>query len=155
MTTASPSSAVAPQARPWRVLLVDSDRVRRSGAAASLARRGCNVTEARGVGGAHVALERGRYDAVVTELKLADGDGFAVFQAVRRVGSNVPVLVVAGVSTATGTPTARTMWFTRSSVTEAALYEALQEACHENARPSRPRRDSRATLPAVRAAAGF
>lgn len=154
MTTASPSLAVSPQARPWRVLLVDSDRQHRAGAAASLARRGCTVTEARSVGAAHLALERGRYDAVVTELKLSDGDGFAVFQAVRRTGCNVPVLVVAGVSTATGAPTARTMWFTRSAVTEAALYEALQGACHETAR--RPtRRDPHATVPAFRAALGF
>ena len=149
MIQALRATAPGPSDRVWRVLLVDGDRSSRSGALRSLSNHGCQVTEVRSLGAAQHALERGRFDAVVSQLSLGDGDGFAVFQATRRVGSRCPVAIVAGVSTATGTAAARLLWFSTGPCAEPSLFEAIQASCHENARRAH-RRESRATLPVFR-----
>jgi DNA-binding NtrC family response regulator len=147
MNTASPAHHASPRA--WRVLLVDPDQWQRSGSRASLARQGCEVVEVRGVGAAQRALERGVFDAVMTQLCLGDGDGFQVFQAVRRVGSQAPVMVVTGISSATGAPAARTLWFTSTSPAD-GLFDAIHTACQETARRTE-RRESCKTIPMFRA----
>jgi DNA-binding NtrC family response regulator len=143
--TASPAPARRSVPRPWRVLLVDGDRWHRACAAAALAEQGCDVIEARGLGAARYALERGTFDAVVTELRLGDGDGFAVFQAVRRAGQSAPVQVITGMSLATGSAAPRTIWFSNQAA-PAPLFEAIHKASLDSTQRTH-RRCSRATMP--------
>jgi two-component system response regulator RegA len=145
--TASTAIGRRPVSRAWRVLLVDGDRWHRGGAAAALAEQGCDVTEARGLGAARYALERLTFDAVVTELRLSDGDGFAVFQAVRRAGQDAPVMIITGLSLATGSAAPRTIWFANRRASP-AMFDAIHGACVETTLRT-DRRGSRPTLPVM------
>jgi DNA-binding NtrC family response regulator len=143
--TASPALQRRSVPRPWRVLLVDGDRWHRACAAAALAEQGCDVIEARGLGAARYALDRGTFDAVVTELRLGDGDGFAVFQAVRRAGQSAPVQVITGMSLATGSAAPRTIWFSHRQAPP-GLFDAIHQASLDSTQRTH-RRCARATMP--------
>jgi CheY-like chemotaxis protein len=131
--------------RPWRILLVHRDRWQRGCAGAALAERGCDVIEAGSLGAARYALDRGTFDAVITELALGDGDGFAVVRAVRKAGQSAPVLVNASALLAGGSSAARTIWFSNQSVAP-ALFEAIYGASGDSTQRAHQRSTS-ATMP--------
>jgi DNA-binding NtrC family response regulator len=142
--TASPPSRRS-VARPWRILLVQRDRWQRGCAGAALAERGCDVTEAGSLGAARYALDRGQFDAVITDISLGDGDGFAVVRAVRKAGQKAPVLVNASTLLAAGSAAARTIWFSSQTVPP-ALFEAIYGASSDSTQRTH-QRSTTATIP--------
>jgi two-component system response regulator PilR (NtrC family) len=59
-----------------------------------LRRLGCHVTGARTMAGALGALRNGRFELVVADRRLPDGDGLDIVRAARAVASPPPVIVV-------------------------------------------------------------
>ncbi len=79
-----------------RVLLVEDDALLRRGLSLALGAAGLAVT---GVGRAAEALEaidRERFDAVITDLMLDDRSGLEIVRAVRRIAPETPVLIMTG-----------------------------------------------------------
>lgn len=84
-----------------KFLLVDDHPLMRSALRAVVEKLGDNVVtiEAGTPGEAHDALARhGRFDAVLLDLKLGEGDGFGVLEELRSKWPGIPVMVVTGSS---------------------------------------------------------
>jgi DNA-binding response OmpR family regulator len=78
-----------------RVLLVEDHAALREMAAAHLVHRGFTVDAVAGAQEARAALAAAKYDALVLDLGLPDGDGMAVLkEAHARTGGDLPVLIV-------------------------------------------------------------
>lgn len=84
---------------PRTVLLVEDDDVLRSALARAFRRRGYEVCEATDV---HGAVTRAREpgapapDAAVVDLKLPDGSGLAVVEALRQASAETRIVVLTG-----------------------------------------------------------
>ena len=94
----------AAPAPPLRVLFVDDERDLVSSLSRYFRLKGFETKGAYGVqeGVALLEEERNagrRFDAVVTDLRMPDGDGLAIVRAVRRVQPGVPVLVLTAFGT--------------------------------------------------------
>ena len=77
-----------------RLLLVEDDKDLGPALRAALAGRGHAVDLAPDLATAGEALQLSRFDCVLLDLGLPDGDGIAFVAALRRAGTAVPVLVV-------------------------------------------------------------
>jgi two-component system cell cycle sensor histidine kinase/response regulator CckA len=87
-----------------RILFVDDDVALLSAGERILERAGFDVVTATTVAEARSQLNRGGYDAVVTDIGLPDGDGLDLIPALRGDNLEVPVVMVTGspsVATAT------------------------------------------------------
>jgi two-component system response regulator AtoC len=77
-----------------KLLLIEDELAQRQILESELIRLGNDVV-AVGTGGEAVAqLERGEFDAVVTDLKLPDFDGIEVVRQTRESGNDIPILVI-------------------------------------------------------------
>ncbi|MBX3216348.1 MAG: sigma-54-dependent Fis family transcriptional regulator [Labilithrix sp.] len=81
-----------------RILVVEDDAATRHGIAAALRARGHAVLEA---GSCHEALEHfsSPPDAVITDLRLPDGDAVSLLPQLRALDATVPVYIITGFAT--------------------------------------------------------
>jgi DNA-binding NtrC family response regulator len=77
-----------------QVLVVDDERLIRSSLERALASLGHQADAADSVAGARAALSRRRYDLVVLDLKLPDGDGLDVLRAIVAESPETKVVVI-------------------------------------------------------------
>lgn len=87
---------VARPRRPPRVLIVDPSPSIRSQVSVAIRRIGADAEEAPTLAAAVEILGRRRYELVITELDLPDGDGLMLMRAVRRLDESrrAPVVVL-------------------------------------------------------------
>jgi PAS domain S-box-containing protein len=69
---------------PYRILLVEDDASTHAAMAQILRKRGCEVVVAVNVAGALVAAGQGRFDLVISDLGLPDGDGCELMDTLRQ-----------------------------------------------------------------------
>ena len=79
-----------------RVLLVDDERLARQIYSDYLVAEGCEVQTAESATSAIALLEPGRYELVVCDLVLPDGDGLQVLDRVKRVDPECDVVMITG-----------------------------------------------------------
>jgi DNA-binding NtrC family response regulator len=77
-----------------RILILDDDRVFRSGLAAALKELGHEIRQADNGRGVEDIVSRERIDLVVTEICMPERDGLEVILALRRALPKVPVVAV-------------------------------------------------------------
>lgn len=77
-----------------RILLVEDDDLIASGMVAGLAAHGIRAERAGTVSDAQQACDNDRFDAVVLDLGLPDGDGLSVLAALRDQAEFTPVLIL-------------------------------------------------------------
>jgi DNA-binding NtrC family response regulator len=77
-----------------QVLVVDDDAGMRTALEASFARRGWQVESAGGAAEAMVRFRRKRHPLVVTDIRMPDGDGFAVMRDVRALAPRTAVVLL-------------------------------------------------------------
>ena len=74
------------------VLIVDDEAAMRAALEANFRRRGWRVQTAEGVGEALLKFRSAPSSLVVSDMRMPDGDGLQVMQAVRTVAPNTPVI---------------------------------------------------------------
>ncbi|QQD75727.1 response regulator transcription factor [Curtobacterium sp. YC1] len=82
-----------------RVLLLEDDDVVRGLVADGLRRQGISVDETTTLADADVALTVNRYDCVVADRGLPDGDAVRLVATIRAAGTTVPVLLLTALGT--------------------------------------------------------
>jgi DNA-binding NtrC family response regulator len=76
------------------VLVVDDEPGMRTALHANFLRHGWRVNMASGVGEATRAVEQGDFDLVVSDVRMRDGDGFEVMDAVRKSSPGTAVILL-------------------------------------------------------------
>src|SRR5262249_49126012 len=89
----APATALRPA---HRVLIVDDEEAIRHSLARLLACDGFDVAVADGVASARAELEYKRPQLVLTDLRLGDGTGLEVQQAVHHLDPDLPVIFLSG-----------------------------------------------------------
>ncbi len=79
-----------------KILLAEDDASQSALLALELKQRGFRVETARGALAACVRVEKDLFDAVVTDLRLGDGDGLSVLSAVKASQPETGVVVITG-----------------------------------------------------------
>jgi two-component system response regulator HydG len=79
-----------------KILLVEDDAAQATLLSLDLKRRGYDVVLAKTAAEARKNLEHGAFDAVLTDLKLPDGDGIDVLKAAKRDVPDAEVIVLTG-----------------------------------------------------------
>lgn len=80
-----------------RILLVDDDAALRQSLAEQLtADGGFQTVEAGDIAGGRLAAKDGRYDAIILDVGLPDGDGRAFCRELRDAGMRCPILMLTG-----------------------------------------------------------
>jgi DNA-binding NtrC family response regulator len=82
-----------------RILIVDDERNMRKILAANLVQDKHIVTEASGLAEATACLSTNRYDAVITDQKMPDGQGMDVLARVREMDSSLAVVFLTAFAT--------------------------------------------------------
>ena len=82
-----------------RILIVDDERNMRKILAANLVRDKHIVTEAAGVAEATACLSANRYDAVITDQKMPDGQGLDVLARAREIDASLAVVFLTAFAT--------------------------------------------------------
>ncbi|MDE2353447.1 MAG: response regulator transcription factor, partial [Betaproteobacteria bacterium] len=77
-----------------RILVVEDDRTLGKAMSASLEHSGFAVDWVGGIADAQHMLGSEHFDAIVLDLGLPDGDGYAVVRALRQKGATLPVLIL-------------------------------------------------------------
>ncbi|MDE1981036.1 MAG: response regulator transcription factor [Betaproteobacteria bacterium] len=77
-----------------RILVVEDDRTLGKAMSASLEHSGFAVDWVGGIADAQHMLGSEHFDAIVLDLGLPDGDGYAVVRALRSKGATLPVLIL-------------------------------------------------------------
>ncbi|HVO79394.1 MAG TPA: sigma-54 dependent transcriptional regulator [Terriglobales bacterium] len=77
-----------------QVLVVDDEATMRAALAASFARNGWKVETAGGTSEAVAKFRRGLHPLVVTDIRMPDGDGFAVMREVRAMSPQTAVILL-------------------------------------------------------------
>jgi len=77
-----------------RVLLVEDDTLLGDGIYNGLLQQGAAVDWVKNGPAAEVALESNRYDAMILDLTLPQGDGLTILQNLRAAGDSMPVLIL-------------------------------------------------------------
>jgi DNA-binding response OmpR family regulator len=125
----SEGTRAASSADSVRVLVVDDDRDIADSLAMLLARRGFEAKCAYGAAQALDIARRFRPEHVLTDLRLGDGDGTQLAQALRALGRPVRVIAVTGTSRAElGAAGDLFDGFVRKPVELAALIAVLRQA---------------------------
>jgi DNA-binding NtrC family response regulator len=83
-----------PRAAANQVLVVDDEAGMRSALEASFLRQGWKVETASGVSDAVARFRRRRHPLVVTDIRMGDGDGFAVMREVRALAPRTAVILL-------------------------------------------------------------
>jgi DNA-binding NtrC family response regulator len=76
------------------VLIIDDDRLTRWSVSKILERTGYRVREAKSFAEGTAAVEAHRPDLVLLDVKLPDGDGFALLKSVRASSPELPVIIM-------------------------------------------------------------
>lgn len=79
---------------PMQILLVEDDLPLGAALQASLARAGLACTWVRRLQEGWAHLQNGGHDALLLDINLPDGEGFALLQQLRAAGLTLPVLVL-------------------------------------------------------------
>ncbi|MDX1673283.1 MAG: sigma-54 dependent transcriptional regulator [Longimicrobiales bacterium] len=79
-----------------RILVVDDDRAFRLSTAELLRQDGHTVALAEDASAAAEALEGGRFDLVLLDLRMPGLDGLSLLEVLRKRGEGVPILMVTG-----------------------------------------------------------
>ena len=79
-----------------RILIVDDDADIRHTVSAMLGSLGFVVMEVTGGAEAIAAIESAVPDAILTDIHMANGDGFELINAVRDRGLSIPIVVMSG-----------------------------------------------------------
>jgi len=82
-----------------RILIVDDERNMRRVLAANLAQDGHVLTEAGGVAEARACLAANRFDAVITDQKMPDGQGLEVLSTARELDPALSVVLLTAFAT--------------------------------------------------------
>jgi len=77
-----------------RVLLVEDDTLLGDGIYNGLVQQGAAVDWVKNGPAAEVALEANKYDAMILDLTLPQGDGLTILQNLRAAGDTMPVLIL-------------------------------------------------------------
>jgi two-component system OmpR family response regulator len=85
------------QSRPLHILVVDDDEETRNHVVAGLAAAGHNVSETTDGASAMARLDATRFDAIVLDRLLPDGDGVALLRRLRERADVTPVLMLTAV----------------------------------------------------------
>jgi len=80
--------------RKAKVLAVDDNRLLRMSIRMVLEEQGCEVDSAPSVSGAIELLDRCRYEVVLTDLRLPDGDGLDVARYARRLDPEAKIFLM-------------------------------------------------------------
>ncbi len=101
MTTPSDRETTDPEAStgartPTRVLVVDDDETHAETVCEGLERVGCECVTATGAETAVAALERGRFDVILTDLVMRDGSGLEVLRQARARDPEAVAIMVTG-----------------------------------------------------------
>lgn len=98
---ASSQSAPAPAADPGApsILLVDDDEQLLAALSRLLRRRGYRVDTATGAGAAVPMLSAGRYDIVVSDIRMPEMDGHELLRIARRECPNAEIIMLTGYGT--------------------------------------------------------
>src|SRR5438045_4397722 len=81
---------------PGEVLIVDDEAAMRAALEVSFARRGWQVETAAGKADALARFRQRRHSLVVSDVRMADGDGFSVMREVREIRSQTAVILLTG-----------------------------------------------------------
>jgi len=79
-----------------RILLVEDDRLERMNLTLVLGREGFNLDVAANATEAYALLAGGRYELVLTDIGLPDGNGFEVLHAAKSADATTKVVLVTG-----------------------------------------------------------
>jgi DNA-binding NtrC family response regulator len=82
-----------------RILIIDDDRAFRVGTGALLSDEGYIVEAASGGDEGLERLRRHSYNLVLLDLKMEGRDGISVLEELRRLGSDIPVVMLTGFAT--------------------------------------------------------
>jgi len=82
-----------------KVLIVEGHKESREGLASALKKAGFDTVEASSQKTAIPALIENEIEAIVTELKLPDGDGLSLLNHLKKNGQNRPVIIVTAFGT--------------------------------------------------------
>jgi len=77
---------------PSSVLIVDTEAGTRTALRVSFSQSGWNVETAAGVGEASRLLERMKFQLVVSDMRMPDGDGFEVMRSARKISPDTAVI---------------------------------------------------------------
>lgn len=81
---------------PSRILLVDDEESIRVTLGAIFEQEGYHVDAASSQVEALALIESNSYDAVITDLRLGDGDGLSIADALQRAHPGTPVIIITG-----------------------------------------------------------
>jgi EAL domain-containing protein (putative c-di-GMP-specific phosphodiesterase class I)/CheY-like chemotaxis protein len=115
-----------------RVLVVDNEPAVLAMLMRVLERGGYEPVPADGLIAARAVLDRGGLDAVLTDLRLSDGTGLDILDAVRRADPSLPVMFLTGatdVDSAVRALEGGAMRYLTKPVRPAELVEAVRSAC--------------------------
>jgi len=79
-----------------RVLVVDTENDVRKAAHQLLGRFGCNVETAHNAEECFLLARSTHYDAVIADIRLPDRNGCEVFEQLRQIDGNLPVILMTG-----------------------------------------------------------
>jgi len=98
--TEDESAPVAQNGKGETILLVDDEAFILETASETLAEAGYNVLTAENGKDAYIIYQgrAGDIDVVVTDLMMADGDGFELIRSLRRLDKDVPLIAVSGMA---------------------------------------------------------
>ena len=85
---------MVPPSNPPRVLIVEDDENLRVVLRDNLEEEGYRVTDAASAAAAQTAIDGGRYDLVVLDVMLPDGDGYALCRRLRAASNQARVLML-------------------------------------------------------------
>ena len=95
-TGVSIESSIRPKMQHKRVLVVDSENEVRKAAHQLLGRFGSNVETAHNAEECFLLARSTHYDAVIADIRLPDCNGCEVFEQLRQIDSNLPVILMTG-----------------------------------------------------------
>lgn len=95
-TGVSIESSIRPKMQHKRVLVVDTENDVRKAAHQLLGRFGCNVETAHNAEECFLLARSTHYDAVIADIRLPDRNGYEVFEQLRQIDGNLPVILMTG-----------------------------------------------------------
>lgn len=107
-----------------RVLVVDHDATAREDAHNLLGQMGCEVEAVHTATEACAMLRNYHYDVVLTDIRLADANGYECFRRVREINSSVPIIMM----TAFGYDASHSIVKARQEGLKAVLYKPFRRA---------------------------
>lgn len=76
------------------ILVVDDEFELRDGLAHILTRKGFSVTQADSGNAAIEALSKKKFDLVLSDIRMADGDGIELLKAIRKNNPHIPIVIM-------------------------------------------------------------